>query len=209
MRHTAPPVPAVPPRRSAWAAYAAAAWALLFALRGAYWALGGTVGLGTLSRGIREAAADRDPWLFAALWISVVLEIVAAAIALALVRPRRRIVPRRLPVVGGRSVPAWALLLLASGAGTVLAGHGALFVGFGAAAAIGGGPWTAELRWYTLFWGPWFVLGGGLFLAAAWAALRRSPDRRVGTAAGAVGVLGGLAATAMPFAVSALAARLP
>jgi len=202
MRHSARPSH----RSSVWFAYAAAAWALLFALRGVYWALGGTIGLGTLSPGIRQAAADRDPWLFAALWISVALEVVAAVLALALVRPGRRVLPRRLPVVGGRSIPAWLLLLLASGAGTVLAGHGALFVGFGAAAALGGDPWTPELRWYTLFWGPWFVLGGMLFLAAAWTFLRRIPDRRAG-AATALGALGGLVATAMPFVASALAAR--
>jgi hypothetical protein len=43
-------------RPSGWAGYAAAGWALVFAVRGVYWALGGTVGLGTLSPGIQQAA---------------------------------------------------------------------------------------------------------------------------------------------------------
>lgn len=92
-----------------WAGYAAAGWALVFAARGIYWALGGTVGLGTLSAGIREAATEGDPTLYAALWATVALELVAAALALALVRPWGRVLPARWPVVGGRHVPAWAL----------------------------------------------------------------------------------------------------
>jgi predicted lysophospholipase L1 biosynthesis ABC-type transport system permease subunit len=39
-----------------WAGYAAAGCALVFAVRDVYWALGGTVGLGTLSPGVQQAA---------------------------------------------------------------------------------------------------------------------------------------------------------
>jgi hypothetical protein len=53
-------------RPSGWAGYAAAGWALVFAVRGVYWALGGTVGLGTLSPGIQQAAVARDRALLAA-----------------------------------------------------------------------------------------------------------------------------------------------
>jgi hypothetical protein len=193
-------------RSSVWAGYAAAAWAILFAIRGAYWALGGTVGLGTLSEGIRQARAERDPWLFAGLWITVGLEVVAALLALALVRPRSPVIPRRLPILGGKAVPAGLLLLLAWGAGTVLAGHGGLFVGFGLVTALRDEPLSAELRWYALFWGPWFLLGGLLFLAAGRSFLRRAGSRRPDVLASAAGALGGLLVTAAPFVVSALAA---
>jgi hypothetical protein len=58
------------------------------------------------------------------------------------------------------------LLVLAWGAGTLLAWHGGLFVGAGSL-MLGGfisdpgssGLW-AVIRWYTFLWGPWFVLGG-------------------------------------------------
>ena len=62
-------VAAVAPARwrpSGSAGYAAAGWALVFAVRGIYWALGGTVGLGTLSPGIQQAAVARDRALLAA-----------------------------------------------------------------------------------------------------------------------------------------------
>lgn len=191
---------------SVWAGYAAATWAILFAIRGVYWALGGTVGLGTLSEGIRQARAEHDPYLFAGLWISVALEVVVALLALALVRPRSRVVPRRLPLLGGKTLPAALLLILACGAGTVLAGHGGLFVGFGLVTALRDEPFSAELRWYTFFWGPWFLLGGLLLLAATWSFLRRVGARHSALLASAAGALGGLLVTAAPFLVSALAA---
>lgn len=43
--------------------------------------------MGTLSRGIQQAATDGEPWLFAVLWVTVALEIYAALLALALIRP--------------------------------------------------------------------------------------------------------------------------
>jgi hypothetical protein len=195
------------PWASVWAGYAAAGWALLFALRGVYWALGGEVGLGTLSRGIQQAAAERDPWLFAALWISVALEVVAAGLALALVRPWERTFPRWLPFLGKQKVPGWLLLTPAWGAGTLLAGHGGIFVSFGVLAASGVIEPTSEVLWYSLFWGPWFMTGGILFMLAGRAYLRRLSDRRAGMTASVLGALGGLGAAGAPFIVSAIASN--
>jgi hypothetical protein len=146
---------------------------------------------------------DRDGALVAALWVTVALEVAGALLALALVRPGLR-VPRWLPVLGGRRVPGWLLLAPAWGAGTLLAGHGSLFVSMGALAALHGSPLTSEVRWYALLWGPWFVLGGVLFMAAGWSYLRRAPDRRMGVAASALGALGGLAVADAPLVVSAI-----
>ncbi len=174
-----------------WWAYGAAIWALFFAIRGVYWATGGTVGLGTLSQGIRDAAATGDPELYAALWITVVLEVVGIFLALGLAH------------VGRRRLTRAALALTGSGAGTVLAAHGALFIGFGLAAVLRGQPVSIELRWYALLWGPWFLLGGILFLLAV-RAYAEGGDllTRLGRMAG---ILGGLTAAAAPYVVSALA----
>lgn len=137
------------------------------------------------------------------------MEVFAAALALALVRPSWRSFPRRLPLLGGREVPGWALLVLAWGAGTVLAGHGGLFVGFGVGLAAASGPdaLTPEVLWYALLWGPWFLTGGFLFMAAGLSYLRGGPPdgRTAGVAASALGALGGLAVTSAPFAVTAIA----
>ena len=51
--------------------YAAAGWALVFAVPGVSWALGGTVGLGTLSPGIQKAAVARDRALLAARDVAI------------------------------------------------------------------------------------------------------------------------------------------
>lgn len=192
---------------SVCAGYAAAGWAIVFAVRGVYWALGGTVGLGTLSRGIQDAAAQGDPWLFAALWISVALEIVAALLALALVRPWEKTFPDWLPFLSGQRAPRWLLLTPAWGAGTLLAGHGGLFVSFGVLAATGAIEPTSEVRWYSLFWGPWFLTGGILFMVAGWSFLHRLPERRAGVMASVLGALGGLGAAGAPFIVSAIASN--
>lgn len=182
----------------------AAGWAFVFAIRGVYWALGGIVGLGTLSPGIQRAAAERDPFLFAALWITVALELVGVVLALALVRPPAESLPNRLPLLGGKRVPGRLLLAPAWGAGTLLAGHGGLFVGLGVLRASGPGARTSALLWYSLFWGPWFMLGGILFMAAGWSYLRRSPDRRALVPASVLGALGGLAAAGAPLIASAI-----
>ena len=131
-------------------------------------------------------AHEQVPWFMAVLWITGVMKVFAGLLALALVRE------------WGGVFPDWMLLVLAWGAGTLLAWHGGLFVGAGSL-MLGGfisdpgssGLW-AVIRWYTFLWGPWFVLGGILFAAASWSYLRGLPDRRVGLAFSVLGVLGGL-----------------
>jgi hypothetical protein len=46
---------------TAWAAYAACALALLYAVPSFYWALGGTAGLDTVGGAIEELGRSRDP----------------------------------------------------------------------------------------------------------------------------------------------------
>lgn len=125
---------------------------------------------------------------------------------LALVRPWERIFPRWLPSLSGKNVPGWMMLAHAWGAGTLLASHGDLFVGFGVLAASDGTSLTPEALWYTLFWGPWFMIGGILLMAAGWSYLRRSSDRLTGMVVRADGALGRLAVAGAPFIVSTIAA---
>src|SRR5215216_6331773 len=55
------PAASTRPSRTAWAAYAACALALLSALLSFYWAAGGTIGLDTVGGAIEELARARDP----------------------------------------------------------------------------------------------------------------------------------------------------
>ena len=173
--------------RSTWAAYAACAWAFVFAVPSFYWAAGGTGSLeSTVSPDIVRLARERVPLFMAVLWITGAMKVFAGLVALALVRK------------WGRFFPGWMLLTLAWGAGTLLVWHGALFVGAGSL-MLGGfmpdppssGLWVV-VRWYTFLWGPWFVLGGVLFMAAGLSYLRGLPDRCTRWVFGTLGVLGGL-----------------
>lgn len=193
-----------------WAGHAAAVWAGLFAVRGVYWALGGSVGLGTLSQGIKDLHAAGDPQLFAALWMTVALEVVGVGLGLALVRRWGETFPSWVPVLGRRRVAPALLTLPSWGAGGLLVGHGSLFVSFGVRSALGDVRWSSEVGWYSLFWGPWFITGGVLFAAAAWSYLSRTSEpgtthRRLGVAASVAGLFGGLLAAAAPLIVSAIA----
>jgi hypothetical protein len=164
--------PAASPRppRTTWAAYAACALALLSAIPSFDWATGGTSGLATVGGAIEELARARDP-AGVALGVGVgVLKVAGAVLALALVRPWGRRVPRRL--VGG---VAWA-------AGVVLTLYSGLLVAVGALVLTGvirpAGPVDRmALRWHVLLWDLWFLVWGLLLGVAAWHYGRQSRDR--------------------------------
>ncbi len=178
--------PATPSSPSRWAVgvtYAACGWAFLFAALSFYWALGGAAGSDTVSPAIAQLARAHVPWVMAALWISAIIKVVSGFVALALIQP------------WGSRVPRWILLILAWGAGTLLFVHGGLYFAVGVLALSGtihvSTP-AAVLHWYTFLWGPWWLLGGLLFLLAAWSSVRRSPQGRVDLVFSALGVLGAL-----------------
>src|SRR5512132_298029 len=90
------PAASTRPPRTAWAAYAASALALLSAIPSFYWAAGGRIGLATVGGALEELARAPDP-AGVALGIGAgVLKVAGAVLALALVRPWGRRVPRRL-----------------------------------------------------------------------------------------------------------------
>jgi hypothetical protein len=93
---------------------------LLSAVPSVYWALGGTAGLDTVGGAIEELARTRDPPGVALGIGAGVLKVAGGLLALALVRPLGRAVPRR-PLIGA----AWA-------ASTVLTAYGGLLVAVGA-----------------------------------------------------------------------------
>lgn len=157
-------------RSTAWAAYAACALALLYAVPNFYWALGGTAGLDAVGGAIEELARTRDP-VGVALGIGAgVLKVAGALLALALVRPWGRAVPRRL-LLGA----AWAASL-------VLTAYGGLLVAVGALVLTGivspSGPVDrSALRWHVLLWDLWFLVWGLVLGVAAWQYGRASRRR--------------------------------
>ena len=162
-----------PPTRSpatARAAYAACALALLYAVPSFYWALGGTAGLDTVGGAIEQLGRSRDP-AGVALGIGAgVLKVAGALLALALVRPWGRAIPRRL-LLGA----AWA-------ASTVLTAYGGLLVAVGALVLTGlvspAGPVDrTALRWHVLLWDLWFLVWGLVLGVAAWHYGRESGSR--------------------------------
>jgi Protein of unknown function (DUF3995) len=152
-----------------WAAYAATTWAFVFALVHLYWALGGTAGLP------KGMSVDVNPALFVIDVLAVPLCLVGALLALSLVRPWGRRIPRRLLLAG-----AWAVcaLLVVHSAPTLVAG------GLVVTDLSDAEPSVLE-RWSLFVYEPWFFMGGILYGTAAWGYDRRSsrpepasPDRR-------------------------------
>lgn len=143
------------------AAYAAAAWALLFAAMSFFWALGGTLGLETLGNELEREARARDPDTIVLVWVTGLLKLVGAVLALALVQPWGRRLPRRLLLI-----PAWAvgLGLLAYALANFIQ-HGLMKAGaIDTPEALG----SDAVTWHLAFWDPFWLLGGVLFTAAAW-----------------------------------------
>lgn len=151
-----------------WPAYAAAGWALAFALMSFYWGLGGTIGLATLGVEIERLARSGDPTvtLFGA-WIPGLAKLLAAVLALGLVQS------------WGRKLPRWMMLLASWGAGILLTlyslanfiQHGLFYSGaIPTAAGLG----EAAVPWHLFLWDPFWLLGGVLFCLAAWNFARRS-----------------------------------
>jgi hypothetical protein len=141
------------------AAYGAFTLALGYALVSLYWAAGGTRGLGTLGEPLERLARSGDASAAIVISIVIVLKLMGAFLALALVRPWGRRIPRRLLLVAG--VVAAAVLVL-YGAVEVL---GESLVETGAIRPSGHVDWRA-LRWHLGVWDLWF-LAWGVTLAVA------------------------------------------
>ncbi|HEV8650030.1 MAG TPA: DUF3995 domain-containing protein [Actinomycetes bacterium] len=157
-------------RSAAWAAYAACACALLYAVPSFYWAFGGTAGLDTVGGRIEELGRAGGPRAIALGLAAGVLKVAGGLLALALVRPWGRAVSRRL-------------LLTAAWAGSVvLTVYGGLMVVAGTLVLTGviapSGPVDrTALRWHVMLWDLWFLVWGVLLGLAAWHYGRGQPTR--------------------------------
>lgn len=150
-----------PRSRLVWAGYAACVLAFGHAAVSFYWAWGGTAGLSTLGGELEAMGRAGSLTLMAAVWGVGVAKVFAGLLALALVRP------------WGRKLPRWALLAAGWGGAFLLTLYGgvlvaveALVVG-GIVVPSGTVDWFA-LRWHLFVWDPWFFLWGVCLGAAAW-----------------------------------------
>ncbi|MDP9071124.1 MAG: DUF3995 domain-containing protein [Actinomycetota bacterium] len=148
------------PPSTNWAAYAASGWAFAFGGLSLYWGLGGTALAGTVSPDAEAMVEERIAWFIALLWAVAVLKLGIGALALALVRP------------WGRSVPRWMLLLAAWGAGAAMVLYGAVQLSLSVPVLTGAvsapeAPEPSVLRWHVFLWQPYWLMGGILLLIAA------------------------------------------
>jgi hypothetical protein len=144
-----------------WPAYGACLLAAAYAVVSFYWAFGGTAGIGTLGGRLEELGRQGDPAVVWLAGIAGVLKVAGAVLALALVRPWGRVVPR------------WLLSGVAWVGAVVLVGYGALnvVVGglvLGGAVAAPGAVDRGALWWHVLVWDLWFLVWGVLLGVAAW-----------------------------------------
>jgi hypothetical protein len=150
-----------------WPAYAAATWTFAHAGLSLNWFLGGDLGVDQLGVRLQEEAASRQASFLVQLWAAVLIKVLAGLLALALVRPWGRRVPRRLLLVG-----TWG-----AGIGLGLYGiAGMVQAGLAQAGVIGVPPSMGEdaAIWYLSLWEPLWLIGGMLFLLAA-GAYQRGP----------------------------------
>jgi hypothetical protein len=130
-----------------------------------YWSAGGTAGSDTIGPAITSMA--HDPAFIAVLWGIGALKVAGGLLALALVRP------------WGRTLPRCLLLTAAWGGGILMALYGGANWIQEVLMVAGGIPiltdlgYTAAL-WHVLLWDPWWLLGGTPFATAAWASSRRA-----------------------------------
>jgi Protein of unknown function (DUF3995) len=164
-------------RSANWPAYAACVVALVYAVVSFYWAFGGTAGIGTLGGRLEELGRAGDPVVLWLAGVAGVLKVAGAVLALALVRPWGRVVPRRV-LLGAAWVGA-----------VVLVGYGGLYVVGGALALggvveVAGAGDRAALWWHVLVWDLWFLVWGVLLGMAAWRAGRITASRAGGRRGG-------------------------
>jgi hypothetical protein len=161
------------PAASGWSpvgtvtAYAAAIVAFGYALMSLYWALGGHALVSTIG-GYVEQLARRGGVLAVLVALAAALaKAVGGLLALALVRPWGRVVPRR-----------W-LLLGAAGASVLLVVYGGLSVLLGALVLAdvihpAGHVDRTALRWHAGVWDLWFLVWGILLALATVGYWRRT-----------------------------------
>lgn len=156
-------------RRARAAALAAAALGVASAVLSAYWALGGTWLLRTVSGSLGHLARDDRGTAAAVLWAVVLLKLVASSLPLAVISSgpdrRRATIARRLASIEAVVLTLYGFVLSAAG---WLLQAGVL--------ARGSSADPTALAWHAFLWDPWFLIWGLLVCATLWwsAPTRRS-----------------------------------
>jgi hypothetical protein len=151
--------------RATWPAYAACAWALLFALPSFYWAAGGEVGMETIARDPDAISLINDPVV---VFATGVLKVLGGLLALALVQPwgsTFRHPLRLIAWIGGGCCVLYG--------GALLIQHGLMVAGAIDTPDVLG---AIAVRWHFWFWDPWWIVGGVLFGLAAWSSARADQE---------------------------------
>jgi len=156
------------------AAYAAAVAAFAYALVSLYWGLGGHALVATVGGYVEQFARRGGALPVVVALAAAAAKAVGGLLALALVRPWGRRVPRR-----------W-LLIGSSAASVLLVGYGGLNVLAGALVLLGvihpaGQVDRTALRWHVGVWDLWFLVWGILLALATIGYWRRTgrPGNRV------------------------------
>lgn len=150
----------------------AAIWSAAFGLLSLYWAIGGHLGLNQLSVAIQERVAHPDTSFTPILWLSVVAKALACLFGIALMVGVVGILPRWLMLVAG-----WAgsVGLALYGLGDIM--QAALVIAGAMDAPASQGREAAP--WYLWLWGPIWLVGGVLYLAAVYAYQRPTDKRHI------------------------------
>jgi len=149
-----------------WPAWVAAGLAFASAAVSAYWTLGGGFLLDTVGGAIEDLARDRSAGALALGATTVLLKVLAGALAIALARtPERRL-------VRAANAVAAAVLCLWGGANVVV---GALVLG--GAITPSGHVDRHALRWHVFLWDLWFLVWGVALALAVLAARRERAPR--------------------------------
>jgi len=146
-------------------AYAAAIVAFAYALMSLYWALGGHALLSTIGGYVEHFARRGGALPMLVAFAATAAKLAGGLLALALVRP------------WGRAVPRGWLLIGSAGASMLLVVYGGLNVLLGALVLSGvihpaAGEDRAALRWHVGVWDLWFLVWG-ILMALATVGYRR------------------------------------
>ena len=152
------------------AAYAAAVVAFAYALVSLYWAVGGHRLVSTVGGYVAQFARQGGAVPVVLALAATAAKVAGGLLALALVRPWGRVIPRR-----------W-LLAGATAASVLLVGYGGLSVLLGALVLSGvihpaGGVDRTALRWHAGVWDLWFLVWGILLALATVSYWRRTKEQ--------------------------------
>ena len=152
------------------AAYAAAIVAFAYALVSLYWALGGHALVATVGGYVEQFARRGGAVPVLVALAAAAAKVAGGLLALALVRPWGRRVPRRWLLMGSSVA---SVLLVVYGGLNVLAGALVLFDVIHPAGRVD----RTALRWHVGVWDLWFLVWGILLALAAIGYWRRTAHR--------------------------------